>query len=51
MAQLYLGHIFRLYFVNAEADHQIGDDLALLLGIADDLYRLVNIQQYSGKAL
>ena len=51
MAQLDLRHIFRLRLVDPEADHQVGDNLALLLRLADDLNRLVDIQQDFGKAL
>ena len=40
-----VGHILRLDLVNAEADHQIGDDLGLLLCLPDDLDGLVNVQQ------
>ena len=51
MAQLNLRHIFRLRLVDPEADHQVGDNFALLLRLADDLDCLVDIQQDFGKAL
>ena len=43
--QLDLRHIFRLDLVDAEADHQVGDDLGLLLRLPDDGDGLVDIQQ------
>ena len=43
--QLDLRHIFRLDLVDAEADHQVGDNLGLLLGLPDDADGLVDVQQ------
>ena len=51
VAQLDLGHIIGLYLVDAKADHQVGHDLALFLGGADDLDGLVDVQQDGGQAL
>ncbi len=51
MAQPNLRHIFCLNLINAESDHQVGDNLALLLRLADDPDRLVDIQQDFRKAL
>ena len=51
MAQLDLGHIVGLHLVDAKADHQVGHDLALFLGGADDLDGLVDVQQDGGQAL
>ena len=51
VAQLDLGHIVRLYFVDAEADHQVGHDLGLLLGGADDVDGLIDVQQDGGQTL
>ena len=45
VAQLDLGHIVGLHFVDAEADHQVGDDFRLLLRGADDVDGLVNVHQ------
>ena len=49
--QLDLRHIFRLDLVDAEADHQIGDDLGFLLRLPDNADGLVNIQQDALQAL
>ena len=49
--QLDLRHIFRLDLVDAEADHQIGDDLGFLLRLPDNADGLVNIQQDALEAL
>ena len=49
--QLDLRHIFRLNLVDAEADHQIGDDLGFLLRLPDNADGLVNIQQDALQAL
>lgn len=43
--QLDLRHIFGLRFVDAEGDHQVGYDLLLRLGLADNLDGLVDVQQ------
>ena len=51
VAQLDLRHILRLNLVDAEADHQVGHYLRLLLGLADDLNGLVNVQQNALEAL
>ena len=51
MAQLDFGHIFSLYLVNAEADHQVGYDLGLLGRVAHDLNGLVNVEQNRLQAL
>ena len=45
VAQLDLRNVFRLLLVDAEADHQVRNDFALLLGLAHNLDGLVNIQQ------
>ena len=45
VAQLDLRHILRLDLVDAEADHQVGDHLGLLLGFPDDGDGLVDVQQ------
>ena len=49
--QLDLRHVLRLDLVDAETDHQVGDDLGFLLGLPDDLDGLVNIQQDALEAL
>ena len=49
--QLDLRHIFRLNLVDAEANHQVGDHLSLLLRLTDDGDGLVNIQQDALQAL
>ena len=46
-----VGHILRLNLVDAEADHQVGDDLRVLLGVPDDLDGPVDVQQDSPQAL
>ena len=51
VAQLDLCYILRLNLVDAEADHQVGHHLRLLLGLADDLNGLVNVQQNALEAL
>ena len=51
VAQLDLRHILRLNLVDTEADHQVGDDLGLLLRLADDADGLVDIQQDPLEAL
>ena len=45
VAELDLRHVFRLLLVDAEADHQVGDDLGLLLRLPDDGDGLVDVQQ------
>ena len=37
--------------IDAEANHQVGDNLAFLLGLAHNPHSLVNIQQNSAQAL
>ena len=51
MTELDLGNIIRLDFINSEADHQIRNDLALLLGRADYLDSLVDIKENFLQAL
>ena len=51
MPQLDLGDEFGLRLINAETNHQIRDDLGVLLGLADDLDCPVNIQQDLAQAL
>ena len=43
--QLDLRHELRLRLIDAEADHQVGDDLGLLLGLPHNLHGLIDIQQ------
>ena len=45
MTELDLGNIIRLDFINSEADHQVRNDLALLLGRANYLDRFVDIKK------
>ena len=45
MAQLDLGHVLRLDFVDAEADHQVGDDLGFFGGVTHNFDGLVNVEQ------
>ena len=45
VAQFDFRHIFGLDFIDAEADHQVGDALNLLLGFPHDLDGLIDIQQ------
>ena len=45
VTQLDVGNVFRLDLVDGKAFHQIGDNLLLLLGAADDADRLVNVQK------
>ena len=51
MAQLDFCHIVCLHLVDTKADHQVGHHLGLLLGSADDMDGLVDIQQNGGKTL
>ena len=51
VTQLDLSHIVGLHLVDAKADHQVGHHLGLLLGGADDMDGLIDIQQNGGKAL
>ena len=46
-----IGHVLRLDLVDAEADHQVGDDLGVLLGVPDDLDGPVDVQQNPPQAL
>ena len=45
VAQLDFRDILRLNLVDAEADHQVGNDLDFLVGFADDLDCFINIEQ------
>ncbi len=45
VAELDLRHVLGLHLVDAEADHQVGDDLGLALGLADDGDGLVDVEQ------
>ena len=45
VAQLDLRHVIRLNLVNAEADHQVGYDLAFQLRLPDDGNGFVDVQQ------
>ena len=45
VAQLDFGHVFGLDFIDAEADHQVGHHLGLLVGFPDDADSLVDVQQ------
>ena len=49
--QLDLRHILRLHLIDAKADHQVGDDLGLLLRLPDDPDGLIDIQQDTLQAL
>ena len=51
VAELDLRHVLRLDLVDAEADHQVGDDLGVLLGLPDDLDGLIDVQQDPLEAL
>ena len=51
VTQLDLSHIVSLHLIDAKADHQVGHHLGLLLGGADDMDGLIDIQQDGGKAL
>ena len=44
-------HVLRLHLVDAKANHQVGDDLGLLLRLPDDADGLVNVQQDALEAL
>ena len=50
VAQFYFGDIVCLQFVDAEALHQVGDDVFFGFGLADDLYRFVYIEKDLCKA-
>jgi len=43
--QLDLCHVLRLHLVDAEPDHQVGDNVGLLLRLPDDPDGLVDVQQ------
>ena len=45
IAQLDLRHVLRLHLIDAEGDHQIGDDLGFLLRLPDGTDGLVDVQQ------
>jgi len=49
--QLDLRHVLRLHLIDAEADHQVGDDLGFLLRLTDDPDGPVDIQQDALQAL
>ena len=51
VAQLDLRHVLRLDLVDAEADHQVGHHLGVLLRLPDDLDGLVDVQQDALEAL
>ena len=51
VAQLDLGNILCLHFVDAEANHQIGDDFAFFFGFANDRDGLIDVQQDALKTL
>ena len=51
MAQLDLGYILRLNLIDAEANHQVRYNLDLLVGLADNLDRLVDIEKDFFKSL
>ena len=51
VAQLDLRHKLRLHLVDAEADHQVGDDLGVGLGLADDFDGQVDVQEDLFKTL
>lgn len=50
MTKLYLRDKFCLNAIDSEAYHKVRDDLRLLLGVADYLYRLVDIEKYFFKS-
>ena len=43
--------VFRLHLIDAEADHEVRDDLRVELGLADDADGLVNIEKDFAEAL
>ena len=45
VAQLDVGHVLGLHAVDAEADHQVGHHLVVLLGLPDDFDGPVDVQQ------
>ena len=49
--ELDLRHKLRLHLVDAEADHQVGDDLGVGLGLADDFDGQVDVQEDLFKTL
>ena len=51
VTQTDIGHILRLYLVDAKADHQVWDDLGVLLGVPDDLNSPVDIQKDTPQTL
>ena len=51
VAQLQLRHELSLHLVDAEALHEVRNDLGLQLGVADDGNGLVDVQQNSLKAV
>ena len=46
MAELYFGHKISLNFIDSETYHKVGNNLALTFGLADDLDRLIDVEQY-----
>ena len=51
MAQLDFGHVLGLHLVDAEANHQVGDDLRFLSSVTHNFDGLVDVQQDSFQAL
>ena len=51
VAQLDLRDVFRLYLIDAEADHEVRDDLRIQLRLADDADGLVDIEKNFAEAL
>ena len=45
MAEFDFCHIFSLGLINAESNHEVRDDLGLLLGLTDDFDGLVNVEE------
>ena len=46
VAQLDFSNVLRLHLVDAEPYHQVGNYLGFLVGLADKLYRIVDVEQY-----
>ena len=51
MPELDFGDELGLQFVDAEADHQVRDDVRLVFGLPDDFNRLVDVEEDFGEAL
>ena len=45
MTELDFSHVFSLNLVNSEANHKVGYNLGFLVGLTDNLNRLVDIEQ------